>query len=103
MTKLYLPTRTRIGRALMSEWIEWIGLIISRMLDWGIPFVLGLLVRKRVGRFAIVTKKRLFNDIMSINIVSVRAYKPTVTYDFSHDLYDNVSQTSYCKTSRCFS
>jgi hypothetical protein len=90
MTKLYLPTRTRIGRALMSEWIEWIGLIISRMLDWGIPFVLGLLVRKRVGRFAIVTKKRLFNDILSINIVSIRAYKPTETHDFSHDLYDNI-------------
>jgi len=69
---------------------EWIYLIISKLIEWGIPFGLGLLVRKRVARFLVKSKKWLLNDIVPINIMSVRSYSPTEINEFSHELYEDV-------------
>lgn len=69
---------------------EWISLILLKLLDWGIPFSLGLLFRKRVGRFVIALKRRLLNDIITLNIVSIRSYCSIETRDINHDLYDDI-------------
>ena len=71
----------------MSEWVEF---IFTRFLGWIISFGLGLLVRKKVGRFLIKKKKWLFNDAVSINIISVRSYKPVEIHDFNQDVYEDV-------------
>jgi len=46
--------------------------------------------RKRVGRFLITAKKRLFNDILTLNIVSIRSYEPAEVSEFTVDVYDNL-------------
>lgn len=71
----------------MSEWVEF---VFTRLLGWAISFGLGLLVRKKVGRFIIKTKKWLFNDSVSISIISIRSYNPVEIHDFNQDVYEDV-------------
>lgn len=71
----------------MSGWAEF---LFTKFLEWLVPFTLGLLVRKKVGRFLIKTKKWLFNDTVSINIISVRSYSPVEIMDFNLSIYEDV-------------
>jgi len=70
--------------------VDLIYLIIQKLLDWGIPFGLGLLFRKKVGRFLILVKKRLFNDIITISLVSVRHYAPCEISEFDYRIYEDI-------------
>jgi hypothetical protein len=71
---------------------EWVYPILLQLLNWIIPFSLGLLFRKRVARFLITTKKRLFNDIVTINLLSVRSYNPTKNSDFGREMYEDTGK-----------
>jgi len=71
----------------MSEWTD---LVVVKIVEWLIPFGLGLLVRKRVGRFLIKIKRKLFNDAVTFKIISVRSYNPVETHDFNLNVYEDV-------------
>lgn len=70
--------------------LEWFEFIVTKIAEWFIPFLLGLLLRKRFGRFIIKKKKWLFNDAVNINILSVRLYNPVETHNFNQDVYEDV-------------
>lgn len=78
----------------MSESNSWIASIFAKVAEWAIVFVLGLLFRKRVGRFFVKAKKWLFNDFVAIKIVSIQTYTPEDTSveirEFSKLIYDDV-------------
>jgi len=46
-----------------------------------IPFSLGFLFRKRIGRLFITTKMKILNETISIDVLSVRSYKTTQVKD----------------------
>ena len=73
---------------------EWINLVILKIVEWLIPFVLGLLFRKRVGRGIIRAKKWLLNDVVPTKMVSIRTYTPEETpveiHNFTMDVYEEV-------------
>lgn len=69
---------------------EWVSSIILEVLKWFIAFGLGLLFRKRVGRFIIKTKKWLLNDVVPTRIVSIRTYTPVEIRDFNLGVYEDV-------------
>lgn len=73
----------------MSEW-EWVQPVGIQIAEWGIPFVIGLLFRKRVARWLITAKMRLLNDTISIGVVSVRSYQPTEIASCNFQIYDNI-------------
>lgn len=72
---------------IMSEYID---TILLKLLDWGVPFLLGLLFRRRIGRFLVILKKKLFNDVLSISLLSVRSYHPTELAECGSQLYDDL-------------
>ena len=57
-----------------------------------ISFFFGLLMRRKVGRFLIRTKKRLLNDPVSIDIVSVRTYTPVRMNTFDMETFHNLQK-----------
>lgn len=69
-------------------------LILWKIVEWAILFGLGLLFRKRVGRFIIKTKKWLLNDVVATRIVSIRTYTPEDTpveiADFNMGIYEEI-------------
>jgi hypothetical protein len=71
---------------------EWLSLILEILLSSTIGFVLGLLFRKRNARWLITTKKRLFNDIIALSILSVRLYYPTKIREFSRKDYEDIGK-----------
>ena len=71
----------------MSEWVDF---ILKGLLGWSISFGLGLLARKKIGRFLVRTKKKLFNDPVTMRIVSIRLYNPVEVHDFNQDVFENV-------------
>lgn len=73
----------------MSEW-DLVQQILLKIVDWGVPFGIGLLFRKRVGRWLTKMKMRLLNDTISINILSIRSYKPTVIKPCEYQVYENI-------------
>jgi hypothetical protein len=74
----------------MTEPLDTLYFIGTKIIEWAIPFGLGLLFRKRVGRFFVKVKKYLFNDVFSINVLVARFYNPTEVNEVNHDLYDAV-------------
>jgi len=68
-----------------------IRLIVEKLLEWGIPFTLGLLFRKKVARFLIITKMYLFNDVITINLFSTRYYTPCGVSEITHKVYREIS------------
>ena len=66
--------------------------IILMIANWAVPFVLGLLFRKRVGRAIVNFKRWLFNDIVTVQIISVRTYTSQETsaeiQEFTRQVYD---------------
>jgi hypothetical protein len=73
----------------MSEW-ELAKQILLKLADWGIPFAIGVLFRRRVGRWLVKMKMRLLNDTISIDILSVRSYQPTEVKPCDHQVYENI-------------
>jgi hypothetical protein len=73
----------------MSLDAESVGLMI---VSWIVPFVLGLLFRKRVGRAIVNLKRWLFNDIVTADIVSIRTFvsqaTPIEIHEFTQQVYD---------------
>lgn len=69
---------------------EWVNIILWKLLDWGIPFTIGILFRKKVGRAIIKAQKWLLNDTVTINIISVRTYLPVEVHDFNLEVYENI-------------
>uniref|UniRef100_A0A7C2K598 Uncharacterized protein n=1 Tax=candidate division WOR-3 bacterium TaxID=2052148 RepID=A0A7C2K598_UNCW3 len=74
----------------MGLMVDWGSLIIQKIIEWSIPFSLGLLFRKKVGRFLIVTKKRLFNDILTITLFSIRHYGPYLINEIDYKIYEDL-------------
>lgn len=74
----------------MSEWQQWAESAGLAILNWGIPFALGVLFRKRVARWFNTGKMRLLNDTISMNLISVRSYAPTEVSPCPHSMYDNI-------------
>lgn len=76
----------------MSEWTA--ESIILMIVNWTVPFVLGLLFRRRVGRSIVNFKRWLFNDIVTVQIISVRTYIPQETpveiHEFTQQVYDDI-------------
>ena len=66
-------------------------LVLSKTVDWGIPFVLGLLFRKKVAEAIIRAKKWLFNDVVTAKIISVRSYSSLDFQGFNRSIYDQTS------------
>ncbi|MEM2130461.1 MAG: hypothetical protein QXZ70_07680 [Candidatus Bathyarchaeia archaeon] len=64
--------------------------VLLKIADWGIPFIIGLLLRKKVARWLITAKMRLLNDTISISILFVRSYQPTEIKSCSHQIYENI-------------
>jgi hypothetical protein len=66
--------------------------IVLMIVNWAIPFMLGLLFRKRVGRALVNFKRWLLNDIVTAQIISVRTYTPGETpveiREFTQQAYD---------------
>lgn len=78
----------------MTELLDSLYFIGTKIIEWGIPFGLGLLFRKRVGRFFIKLKKYLFNDVFTISVLIARFYDPTEVNEVNHDLYDAIKAKS---------
>lgn len=74
----------------MSQSTDFLTLVLSKALDWGIPFVLGLLFRKQIGRLLIRLKKFVLNDFVDIDFLAIRLYSPSTTTDISHDIFDDI-------------
>lgn len=72
---------------LMNGWID---LVIQKLIEWILPFSLGLLLRKKVARFIVISKKRLFNDIITMNLFSVRLYELGEVTEFTHNIYEDI-------------
>lgn len=70
--------------------LEWISVILTKIVEWLIPFVLGLLFRKKVGRFFVKKKKWLLNDVVTFKMISVRSYNPVEIRDLNRDVYEDV-------------
>lgn len=64
--------------------------ILLELLKMVGSFILGLLVRRQVGRFLIKKKKWLFNDPVTIDLVSVRTYTPVEAKEFDMSLFHNI-------------
>jgi hypothetical protein len=87
---LYSNSVISFSWGLMSELMNVAYQILYRVLDWGIPFTLGVLFRKRVGRFLIKIKRWLFNDVVTMNILCVRSYNPTEICEVNHSVYEDI-------------
>lgn len=74
----------------MSDWQTWAEQAGFAILNWGIPFMLGLAFRKRVARWFNTGKMRFLNDTVSMKLVSVRSYEPTQVSSCAHSIYDNI-------------
>lgn len=74
----------------MTEPFDTLYFIGGKILDWGIPFALGLIFRKSVGRFLIKLKKYLSNDVVNISVLCIHSYKPNEVTEVNHDLYDDI-------------
>ncbi len=74
------------------EQVDWdfLTTIGWKALDWGVPFVLGVLFRKKVARFLITVKKLLFNDPTKISLLAVREYPPTTAKEVNPELFDAI-------------
>lgn len=71
----------------MDDWIISIGWIL---INWMIPFVLGLLFRKKVGHFLIKSKKWIVNDIIDMDVLIVRQYPKVLIKDISLIVFENI-------------
>ena len=71
---------------------ELLNTVFLKLLDWGIPFILGLLFRKKVAHALIRLKKWLFNDIVTVKIVSVRCYYPGEIFGFNHQFLEDIKR-----------
>lgn len=73
---------------------EWAGSIILEIAKWVVAFVLGLLVRKSVGRAFVKAKKWLLNEVVPTQIISIRTYVPQETpveiREFTREVYEDV-------------
>lgn len=73
-----------------SSWSSWLDLILTKIIEWGIPFSLGFLFRKRIGRLFVKTKMKILNETISIDVLSVRSYKTTKLKKCEHQIYENI-------------
>jgi hypothetical protein len=71
---------------------DWVTLFIEIFASSAIGFVLGLLFRKRNARWLVTAKKRLFNDVMVLDILSIRSYEPTNLKDFNRKDYGDIGK-----------
>jgi hypothetical protein len=62
---------------------------LTDALNWGIPFMLGLLFRKRVGHTLSQGFKWLTNQFMSLELSEVRVYPPSQVRDFNWEIADD--------------
>ena len=64
--------------------------VIQTVVPSVITFFLGVLVRKRVGRVLVYTKKWLFNDVLSLDLLATRIYPSVPTKDLNTSILDRV-------------
>ena len=62
--------------------------VLFAALNWGIPFALGLLFRKRVGHAISEGLKWLTNQFMSLKLSEVRVYPTSQARDFNWEITD---------------
>jgi hypothetical protein len=72
-------------------WSEVANYILNHAVDWIVPFIIGLLLRKRVGRWFVKARKYLANEPIPISFLYIRSYHPTKLKPCGHDVYDNLS------------
>jgi hypothetical protein len=69
--------------------IDWAA-IGWQIVDWGVPFAIGVLFRKKVANFFIKLKKLAFNDYLEVNLLAVREYQPTSIKEVSLEVFDAI-------------
>jgi hypothetical protein len=69
----------------LSLWVA----AFTDALNWGIPFLLGLLFRKRVGHLISEGYKWLTNQFMSMELSEVRVYPPSQVRAFNWEIADD--------------
>ena len=70
----------------MAEEVNWL-LEIGQMT---VPFVLGLLFRKKAGRIILKAKKWILNDIVTLDLLAVREYPKIVVKEIELSVFDNI-------------
>ncbi|MEM1551605.1 MAG: hypothetical protein QXH03_02910 [Candidatus Bathyarchaeia archaeon] len=65
-------------------------LMIGKIIEWGIPFLLGLIFKKRVARFFVIAKKRFLNEIISLTLLYTRYYSPCSASDVNYKVYEDL-------------
>lgn len=70
-----------------SKVLQSVGLELLKIVG---SLVVGLLMRKKVGRLLIRGKKWLFNDFVTIDLLSIRTYEPLETNEFNMNIYNTI-------------
>ena len=69
---------------------DWGTLILTKLVEWGVPFSLGLLFRKKVARLLIRGKMWLLNDTISITILSCRVFDCIRMDEINVEIYNEI-------------